>query len=839
MRYRYVFPESGLERLSRRLGLYVLSPILALLALTVLLEIPTKPEPGFSVRRLEVVAVSPDAAARGLQPGDRVVGLDGVPVASMPAYFAALARHRSFEPLALEVERGSDRLTVMVVPHPPSQARLIRSYSQWVAGLAFLMIGWWVLRRRHDPVARNFFALCLIFAFFLMEIPDRPSLDYMWVKESLRGLLQLLLPAYFLRFFIQFPAPRRTAAGATDRLRWLLIPGWSIFLLATLGDMAGLGRMLPRLGAWLEGISLVYMLGFFIAGLVIFARKIRRRDRPVEHTKMRVVLIGIVCGLVPFLAAAIAGNLAPGSTLPQWQYLAFSLLLVPASFALAIMRYGALDRDFILRTSLIYGLLTAMLLLVYFSAVVGVGLVFGRLMGVQSDRITLLLVAGCGLLALPLKNLAQRGIDHAFYPARLANRRAMHHLADELNDLIDADEAVDLLAERLENLYAPASLAVYLADTDGNLAPVKVIPPQGAAGSDPEPPPVQPAGGPLSMLLGRLRRPLLTEEVEDLLLESGSDTMSLALLTVLHPQLLVPLVTGNRLLGFLALGDKKGKSLYSQEDLANLQALAAQAAPLIESRQLYRQSLRRKRLEAELEVARQIQTRLLPDGPLAGRGFVIEGRNEPSRMVGGDFFDYFLRHDGNLALAIGDVSGKGIPASLLMTSLRVAFRSEATAGARARQVITRLNRTIASLVTPGHFVCFFFGILDPDSGLLTYCNAGMDPPLLFRASGGIRESLRRGGPVLGVDPEREYREGRVLLQPGDFVLFYTDGLTEQRNEQEEFFDIDRLCEAACGPCTESCGSRLDRIFCRVREFGSEEQSDDMTAMLLQINDLIR
>ncbi len=836
MSYRFVYNESLFERLTRRLVLYVLSPALLILSLAVLLEIPLKPDFGFSVRRLEVVHADGPARAAGLQPGDAIVGIAGEPVTSMPGYYAALARHRSRQPLELDIQRQGQRIHLVLTPRPSSQAKLTRAYSQWVVGLAFLMIGWWVLWRRHDPVARNFFALCVIFAFFLLEIPDRPSLGYMWVKESIWGLLQLLLPAYFLRFFIQFPAPRRRPSGQPDRLRWLLIPGWSLFLLTTLGDVTGWSGRMPRISAWLEGISLFYMVGFIVAGLVIFARKIRSKGRPLEQTKMRAVLLGIVCGLVPFLTAAVVGNLAPGSALPQWQYLAFSLLLVPASFAVAIMRLGALDRDFIVRTSLIYGLLTAMVLVGYFTVVLGVGLVFRRLLAVRSDQIALALVAVSGLLVLPLRGLAQKWIDRTFYPARRVNRQAMTSLAEELTGIIDADEVTCLLQQRLQTLFEPAGLAVYLIRGDRSYRAMDCA--GDADEAKPQaPPPELPGSSSLIRLLDRMRHPLFTEEIEDLLLPTGSDEASVHLLGTLGVQLVVPLVTGNRVLGFITLGDKKGHALYSQEDLANLQALAVQAAPLIESRQLYRESLHRKQMEAELEVAREIQSRLLPVAPLAGPGFIIAGRNEPCQAVGGDFFDYFLRPDGTLAVAIGDVAGKGVPAALLMTSLRVAFRSEANPGSGARDVITRLNRTVHGLVSHGRFVCFFFGVLDPRSGLLTYCNAGMDPPVLFRAAAAVREPLRRGGPVLGISPDQQYREGRVILSSGDCLLFYTDGLTEQCNQQGEFFDIERLCSVVLEEPREGCGEKLDRIFCTVEAFGSDGEPDDKTAMILQMQNL--
>jgi len=499
------------------------------------------------------------------------------------------------------------------------------------------------------------------------------------------------------------------------------------------------------------------------------------------------------------------------------------------------MRFGALDKDFIIRTSLTYALLTAMVLLGYFAVVVCVGLVFGKLLGVRSDQLSLALVAASGLLVLPLKGLVQHWIDRTFYPARRANREAMNRLAEELTGIIDAVEVTRVLHRSLQSLFEPGSLAVFLADNEGNFHSTSI-----EKTCRPRQPltPGLPADSSLVHILNRIRYPLFSEEIEDLLLASGSDSDSLQLLARIDKlQLVVPLVTGDRLLGFITLGDKKGHSLYSQEDLANLQAMAVQAAPLIESRQLYGESLRRKSLEAELKLARDIQASLLPTEPLATPAFSIAGRNEPCRMVGGDFFDYFQRPDGTLAMAIGDVAGKGIPAALLMTSLRVAFRSEADPASGTRDVITRLNTTIQGLVSKGRFVCFFFGILDPRTGILTFCNAGMDPPVLFRASSAVREFLRRGGPVLGINPDQGYREGRLKLQAGDRILFYTDGLTEQRNPQGEFFDIQRLCDTVSRQVNGSSQDNIARIFSSVEDFGSDGEPDDKTAMLLQFNSL--
>ncbi len=832
MRYLAVYRETTFERVTRLLGLYLLAPLLMTLTLPVTLHIAQKPDYGFSVRRMEVAEVVSGGPAEqaGLRKDDLILTVDGRTTVNMPAYYAALAGRYDLNPLPLEIRRGQTTLPLVITPTTPRQAVMIRSYGVWVSGLAFLMIGFWVLLRRRDPVARNFFSLCFIFAFFLLDIPDHYSVAYMTVKELIRYLFQLLLPAYFLRFFLQFPSPRSKLAREKTQLRLLLVPGWVLF-----GFFVWMFFLNPEPGGIFENtmaiVSLFYLLGYFLAGLVIFAIRIMNRDRPIQRTKLKVILLGLVCGLAPFFAGMLLENLSPGSSLPHWQYLAFSLLLVPASFGLAILRYGALDTAFIVRASLIYGLLTLLVLLTYFVIVLGVGEFLARVFKVETYRVLLVVMAGSSLAILPLRGWIQSMIDNAFYPARRANRRAMTRLADRLTGLIDPEEVIQTLLASLDDLFRPASIALFLSTADGK-GPFR---PRLLGRLDTASTLATDSG--LAILLNRIRRPVFAEELEDYLFAGDTDAESLKILTRIKASLLVPMIAGNRLLGFLAFGPKSSGALYSQEDLANLRALAVQAASLIESRQLYLESLHQKRLETELEVARDIQARLLPTGPLDTDLFSICGRNEPCRMVGGDYFDYFQFEDGTLGFAIADVSGKGIPAALMMTSLVVAFRREAKAGTGPRAVMDRLNPVVASLVSTGNFICLFFGIWNPATGIIHYCNAGMDPPVLFRPRAVFRQKLKKGGPVLGVEAERLYREGALALEPGDRLFLFTDGLTEEQNPLGDFFDSGRLLDLVAANMEFSPMRLIEKIFAAVNAFGGEEKSDDKTAIILEIKNL--
>jgi len=746
----------------------------------------------------------------------------------MPTWFAILARHYDLTPRIVQVERDGRVLPFRVQPQRAGRSAMVLQLSTWLAGLTFLMIGWWVLARRHDEVARDFCGLCLIFAFFLADVPDLPSVAYQHAKQIVREVLQYLWPAYFLRFFVLFPAPIRHPGGTTRR--WLFLPAGGFIVLTMAAHVTGMDTTSPAV-AGLQVMAQIYFLAYFLAGLAVFARKVWRRDRPVLHTKLRVILVGVGLGVLPFLVAMAVGNgLVPA--FPNWEYLGLSLILIPASMGLAIVRYGALDTAFVVRTSLVYGLLTVLVLAGYLITVAVLGTLVTRTYEVSAFPVLVVLIAASSLAVLPLRRRVQRLVDVTLYPSRGADRAALTALSRALAVQMCADEAHELLFERLYQLYRPRSLRLYLsgASEDADLTEVGRRPDQIPAGADIA------ATDPLVAFLDRLRRPVFTEEFEDWLSAPGGRRQPTAA-PIHDAQLMVPLVTANRLLGVLLWGPKNDADLYTQDDLTNLANLALQVAPVIESLRLHEESLRRRQLETELNVARDIQAQLLPGGPLQLGPAQICGRNDPCRHVGGDYYDYFPLDDGNLAFCIADVAGKGIPAALLMSTIRVTFRELAGAGLPPEAVIGELDTRLGAITSPGQFVCFFYGILDIRDGLLIFCNGGLEPPVLFRRDG-RREELRRGGPIVGIEAGVPYRRGSVQLEPGDLLLGYTDGITEQTSpDGAEFFEVDRLLAMVAGgrdrPPQEVCG----RVFSGVQAFGGDETSDDRTVIILKFGNL--
>lgn len=250
------------------------------------------------------------------------------------------------------------------------------------------------------------------------------------------------------------------------------------------------------------------------------------------------------------------------------------------------------------------------------------------------------------------------------------------------------------------------------------------------------------------------------------------------------------------------------------------------AAGLERGRELEKE---RDRMEGELELARRIQTRLLPSHAPRLAGLEIEGRSEPAREVGGDYYDHLVLGDDRVLLVIADVSGKGVPAALLMSAFRASLMSQDPATGPAKMAV-RLNEFLHHSVEPGKFVTAFVGILDGRTGRLAYANAGHNPPLLMRADGSA-EWLAAGGLILGIMPESQFESGEAELRPGDLLLMYTDGVTEGADATGDQFGEDRLVETVRRRRSGSVGELAESIVREVRAFeGASGPADDLTVL---------
>jgi sigma-B regulation protein RsbU (phosphoserine phosphatase) len=298
-------------------------------------------------------------------------------------------------------------------------------------------------------------------------------------------------------------------------------------------------------------------------------------------------------------------------------------------------------------------------------------------------------------------------------------------------------------------------------------------------------------------------------------------------------QLTVPLLNGDKVLGVMAL-ESDHLNHFTPADRELLITFAGQAEIAIENAQLFEASTQKKRLESELVVASKVQKALLPERPPDFPGFEICFMNIPSRIVGGDFYDIFKLGESKLALAIGDVSGKGAPASILMAMLYAGFRSLLKVIYPVVEVVARLNNLLTETTAVGYFATFFFGIYNRNSSDLTYTNAGHDPPVLIRRDGSVYR-LQTGGVVLGFLKDQEYKQESIKLAPGDFLVLFTDGVTEVKNSAGEEFGDQRLIQFIKSHMDKNPQDLKGLLFDELKSFNTEaDLEDDATFAIIHV-----
>ena len=289
----------------------------------------------------------------------------------------------------------------------------------------------------------------------------------------------------------------------------------------------------------------------------------------------------------------------------------------------------------------------------------------------------------------------------------------------------------------------------------------------------------------------------------------------------------------DRLIGVLTLFNKRGPEGFSDHDERLLKIIAAQSAHVLESARLYKEEQELRLMQQEIRMAQEIQRWLLPKVSPQIVGYDIAGKSTPAHNVGGDYFDFLPLSEGRVGLCLGDVSGKGVSAALLMANVQATMRVQSMLEATASQCLRNSNQQLYQSTDSDKFVTMFYGALEPQSGQLQYSNAGHNPPILIPDKGDP-QWLTVGGPVLGAFPSSCYEEASVRLHPGDLLLIYSDGFSEAMKANGEEFGAERLLETATRYRRTPAAELIDRIEEAVKNHCADAlPADDLTTMAVR------
>jgi sigma-B regulation protein RsbU (phosphoserine phosphatase) len=813
--------------------------------------------------RIDRVDPAGPAARAGLREGDRIHAVNGRPLATVLPFWDAIDRGQPGatvslsvrtpgEPAAREVAVQLDpyRFPAEIVQIPMTTTRQVALVLLALYPLPFFIVAASVLVQRvHD---RHAWLLALMFGAFIVsglsvgELAPvihpalRRPLFVMW------ALFALAPPGALYCFFAGFPQP----TWLDRRLPWLkgVLLGFPLVTGVVLGALVLVSPGPPDLspaaltpaGQAVVGLAFaVYSAAGYGLGLVSLVLN-SFVAQPEIRRRTRVMLWGTAVGVLSVVVLVVYIELRGlrGTqilSLPFWVWVGpvLALYLLPLSFAYAVVRYRVMELPVLLRRSARYVVVRHAIVVV--AGVIGVALTFvfawafTRVLPVAPAGIMsagpLSGLAGAAfgvVVAFATRNAVRRvtdRVDRAFFREAYDARRLLQDLARETRASTDRRQLATLLERSLKDALHPSSILVLFRTAAGRLEPVTP--------SD---------GGPFWSFDAAAVEQESLATAGATVVRPGELPSPLAPLAVVLPDLLVPMQgIDEHLEGMLVLGPRLSDESYGREDRELVASVANQAGTVLENLRLA--SAVAERLEAErvagreLEIAREVQSKLLPQQAPILQSLDYFGVCVQARLVGGDYYDFLYLGPGRLGFVLADISGKGISAALLMASLQASLRSHyAQAPDDLPRVLRAVNRTFFESTATSRYATLFFGIYDETTSRLRYANCGHPPPVLMGPDGAI-DRLLPTGTVIGLFEEWDCRIQEIDLKPGDTLVMFTDGVAEAFNADFEEFGEDRIVDLIRTQAALPAMTMVEALVEAVQQHSGPAQSDDFTVVV--------
>jgi phosphoserine phosphatase RsbU/P len=801
--------------------------------------------PGERSQLVQSVVPGSPAEHAGLKSGDRIVAIYGRPLQA-DSVTRIWAQHKPGDTVQLTVLRPRNQSPIVLDAtfRASGQARAEAGVAAHVGQgivrvfpIAFVTVGLALLFLRLDD--RNAWLVALMFGGFI-AVPGFSN-SFLGVPSEVRPLATAyraifnnLVGALFYFFFATFPV-RSPLDRRHPWLKWAALVIGALIAVPALSSGDNSQSVLVLKAKYGRLFVLFFTYGLLVLGFISLIWNARSITSPDAHRKLRFILWGTLVGVVPAVLVLGANDffgfhitILVGATVVAL------LWLFPLSFAYAVVKHRVLEIPVLLRRSARYLLVQRgfLLLLVLLSVAVTTAFAFFFARYLQSLTVAAVpfgiglgTIFGTVLLwtGTRVHHDVGRRIDRAFFRSAYDARVILEDLVDKTRAATQRTELAALLEHHLKEALQPSWLTVYLEDIDDRLSI--------AAGDNIPHSQIIPTNAPVLEQLARHGEPWdVTEEAPENLAD--------ALFAPEHPpDCLVPILgRGTRLTGLIVLGVRRSEESYSADDKRLLALVASQTGVALENIRLGEKIAERieaeRRAAQEMEFARQVQMKLLPQKLPAMRTLEYTGGCLPAKTVGGDYYDFLELRPGRLGIVLADIAGKGVPGALLMANLQANLRSQyAMAVDDLPRLLTSVNRLFFQNTDDASYATMVFADYNDRSRLLRYSNCGHLPPLLVRAGGTNVERLHSTCTVLGMFEAWHSEVTEVMLARGDTLVLYTDGITEAENGVGEEFGESRLVKTLLGLSQLPVEQLKNAVVNAVRQFSGGEQDDDITLVV--------
>jgi len=783
------------------------------------------------------------ARSSGLRVGDRVISIDGRVPRGFQDVQQALHAKKPFDILSVVVERDGQRVEGRIrlwiaLPRRGLPAIVTFLLMPWCSiALAF----WVAAVRPHDP--RVWMMVAILLGLSQIENP--------WVLSPFGWPTAIGVPAALFRllagpawgigmmlFGLFFPQRGRIDAGA-PWIKWALIVPlvfmgvWDAVREVGLGLSYGTALMPNPLPGWFQMAAMLASISIFFMGI---GEQFGNPQLPADsRRRLKLLYWGCTIALTPQFIRVLY----------SWIFLhqnpTDDALVIPAGMAEALfpltMAYvivvqRAMDVRMVVRQGVQYAFARQgvfVVQLVVMAVISGVGLDYLESHRLNPFEQSLLVALGVGTIVQirAQADRVHRWVDRRFFREAYNAEQILSELGEQVRSILDRDALLRTVTRKISESLHVERIAVLLQD-GGFFRPAM------ATGYPALPDIAIPGQGPTATRLLQSRDPLPVAAEE-----SGDDRKAL---DQIDAQLLLPLASRKELLGFISLGPKKSEEPYSASDATLLRTVAAQTGLALENTRLSEaiaaEVAQRELLNREMEIAREVQQRLFPQTMPDIPALEYAGHCRPARGVGGDYYDFLTLSSGRLGLAIADVSGKGIPAALLMASLQASVRGQSQSEKPGGHpdvagLMANVNLLVCEASASNRYATFFYGQFDPATRKLVYTNGGHNPPMVLRGAQVLL--LENGGPPVGLFRTSRYVQDEIVLEPGDLLILYTDGVSEAENPAEEEWG-----EAALISTVRACSAVppseiISRVIQAADTFAAgAPQHDDMTLVIARV-----
>ena len=719
------------------------------------------------------------------------------------------------------------------------------SLAASISALIYLLIGFIVLSAKPDGLSqRLFYALGVLAVFTAMQalIPRFGGMQQLFEQSPVLGVVigsltiigNSFLPIVLLAFVWTFPKPFSFIEKTWVKLVMILIP----LLMSVTGNIIGHlslnAKIIPvsYFVQYRNVMAIVITTAMMAAILSMFLQYWSVRKTP----QRKPVLIFLISMLFGLLIGVYTNTIAPAISdtiynSPEYYMPVVLMVLVPLGFAYAIFKYQLLDVGEVLKNTIIYGTATLGIAAIYFFVIYVIGQSISTALGTDQQGI----IAGVFFIVFALifqstKDRFQDFLTKRFYPEQFAHQKILMKFSSDIPTVVGLDNVLDITQSTFVEALQLKKFGILIRDNKtGYLNLVKSF---GITKTE-----CQINNSSLTQFI---RDKNLTNDIpviqqndfERIFPDNFRQMMDEGFYTA------VPMYVKTKVVGLLLFGLKYSGSQFAGKDLELLSAAANQIAISIENARLYESESEKLKMERDLELARQIQQSLLPRCIPDIHGLDICGEMIPAMQVGGDYFDLIKVSDSKLFVAVGDVSGKGLPASFYMTKVQTMIQLACNNSLSPKDILVEVNKKMYESMERNWFVTLTLALFDTEKRTIKFCRAGHLP--LYKATNGTVQSLKSRGIGLGLEKgiifEQTLVEEEMKLQPGEIYAFFSDGITEAMNERDELFGEENLKELLIKKSGYRSSQIMNEVWQSVKIFrGTTEVNDDMTMVIVKVN----